>query len=122
MGGGICLACQMLDEGVDIPELSRAIVMASSENRRQYIQRRGRLLRKDKRLIDDKPPVNLIWDMMVLPNRDLLDDQDDLKFYETIIKKECLRALEFCKDAENSKDMESQINLIRNDYVSEVYE
>ena len=122
MGGGICLACQMLDEGVDIPELSRAIVMASSENTRQYIQRRGRLLRKDKRLIDDKPPVNLIWDMMVLPNRDLLDNQDDLKFYKTIIKKECLRALEFCKDAENSKDMESQINLIRNDYVSEVYE
>jgi superfamily II DNA or RNA helicase len=116
-GGGIILACQMLDEGVDIPELSRAIVMASSENSRVFIQRRGRLLRKDDRLIEDKPDVNLIWDIIVLPDLDLLENSDELEFYEKVINKECKRALEFCKDAENSKDMESKIKLLQNKYL-----
>jgi DNA phosphorothioation system restriction enzyme len=42
-----CLvAIRCLDEGVDIPETQRAFILASSSNPRQFIQRRGRLLRK----------------------------------------------------------------------------
>lgn len=57
------VAMKCLDEGVDIPPARVSIILASSGNPREYIQRRGRLLRrfpgKDKAII---------YDVMVLPN------------------------------------------------------
>jgi superfamily II DNA or RNA helicase len=44
--GGVLLAVKCLDEGIDIPRINRAIVLASSSNPREYVQRRGRILRK----------------------------------------------------------------------------
>jgi superfamily II DNA or RNA helicase len=44
--GGLLLAIKCLDEGVDIPLINGAIILASSTNPREYIQRRGRVLRK----------------------------------------------------------------------------
>jgi superfamily II DNA or RNA helicase len=118
LGGGIVLACQMLDEGVDLPELSRAIVMASSENTRQFIQRRGRLLRIDKRHIDSKPSKSLIWDMLVMPNIALLEDPSEIESYERFIKAECKRAIEFCDDADNADYMKSCIASIERRYLN----
>ena len=46
--GGIMLSIKCLDEGVDIPAADYALILASSSNRREYIQRRGRVLRIDK--------------------------------------------------------------------------
>ena len=43
--GGVLLSVRCLDEGVDIPEVSHAVILASSQNPRQYVQRRGRVLR-----------------------------------------------------------------------------
>lgn len=40
------VAIRCLDEGVDIPETRRAFILASSSNPRQFIQRRGRVLRR----------------------------------------------------------------------------
>ena len=45
--GGILLAIKCLDEGVDIPSATHALILASSQNPREYIQRRGRVLRTD---------------------------------------------------------------------------
>jgi len=42
----ILVAIRCLDEGVDIPQTSEAIFLASTTNPRQFIQRRGRILRK----------------------------------------------------------------------------
>lgn len=44
--GGLLLAVKCLDEGVDIPLIGAAIILASSTNPREYIQRRGRVLRR----------------------------------------------------------------------------
>jgi superfamily II DNA or RNA helicase len=44
--GGVMLAVKCLDEGVDLPRVNKAIIMASSTNPREYIQRRGRVLRR----------------------------------------------------------------------------
>lgn len=48
---------RVLDEGIDVPACSQAFIMASSRNERQYIQRRGRVLRrapnKEKAIIYD---------------------------------------------------------------------
>ncbi len=42
----VLVAIDCLDEGVDIPAVDAAIILASSTNDRQFIQRRGRVLRK----------------------------------------------------------------------------
>ena len=44
--GGVLLAIKCLDEGVDIPMINRALILASSTNPREYVQRRGRVLRR----------------------------------------------------------------------------
>ncbi len=44
--GGVLLAIRCLDEGVDIPLINKAIIVSSSQSRREFIQRRGRVLRK----------------------------------------------------------------------------
>jgi len=43
--GGIVVAIRCLDEGVDIPSVNRALIVASSTVEREYVQRRGRVLR-----------------------------------------------------------------------------
>jgi len=40
--GGIVVSIRCLDEGIDIPAVSHALILASSKNPREYIQRRGR--------------------------------------------------------------------------------
>jgi len=84
--GGVMLAIKCLDEGVDIPEINRALILASSTNPREYIQRRGRVLRArpDKYSAD-------IYDVLVLnENGQLLSSG------------EAARALEFAEEAQNS--------------------
>jgi superfamily II DNA or RNA helicase len=43
--GGVLVSIRCLDEGVDIPAVDHALVLASATNPREYIQRRGRVLR-----------------------------------------------------------------------------
>ena len=63
--GGILLAILCLDEGVNIPAISHGIILASSNNPRQFIQRRGRLLRLHEGKI-----LAYIWDVVVVPRSD----------------------------------------------------
>jgi superfamily II DNA or RNA helicase len=79
--GGIMLAIKCLDEGVDIPQINKAIILASSSNPREYIQRRGRVLRKTENKYEAK-----IWDILVTK-------QDG----KLISVSEAIRALEFAK-------------------------
>lgn len=44
--GGLIIAIRCLDEGVDIPAINKAAILSSSQSPREFIQRRGRLLRK----------------------------------------------------------------------------
>jgi superfamily II DNA or RNA helicase len=46
LNGGVMLSISCLDEGVDIPRISHALILASSSSRREFIQRRGRVLRQ----------------------------------------------------------------------------
>lgn len=43
--GGVLVSIKCLDEGVDIPSTTHALILASSQNPREFIQRRGRILR-----------------------------------------------------------------------------
>lgn len=44
----VLVAIKCLDEGIDIPSACRGILMASSTNPREYVQRIGRIIRQDK--------------------------------------------------------------------------
>ena len=46
INGGILVSVRCLDEGVDLPAVSHALILASSRNPREFIQRRGRILRR----------------------------------------------------------------------------
>lgn len=92
------VAMKCLDEGVDIPSAKNAIIMASTSNPREYIQRRGRILRKSK-----GKDAAFIYDMIVAPNiRKLSLTPEERNIERNIFEKEALRYREFAKDAENS--------------------
>jgi superfamily II DNA or RNA helicase len=59
--GGIVLAIKCLDEGIDIPIINRAIILSSSTNPREYIQRRGRVLRRHPNKTSAQ-----IWDLITV--------------------------------------------------------
>jgi len=66
--GGILLAIKCLDEGVDIPEIDHALILASSNNPREYVQRRGRILRTSP----NKFSAELIDTLVTRPDGTLL--------------------------------------------------
>ena len=63
MNGGIVVSIRCLDEGVDIPSVTHALILASSKNPREFVQRRGRVLRR----FQGKSVAN-IHDVLVLPS------------------------------------------------------
>ena len=52
-----------LDEGINIPSIKSALILSSNDNYREFVQRRGRILRqyKDKKIAH-------IYDVIVLPS------------------------------------------------------
>jgi DNA phosphorothioation system restriction enzyme len=88
------VAIRCLDEGVDIPATKTAVIIASSSNPRQFIQRRGRILRPHP----GKERAT-IFDMIVLPP-DL--ERKTLEVERNLLKKELLRFVEFADLADNS--------------------
>lgn len=89
--GGILLAIKCLDEGVDIPRIDHALVLASSSTRREFIQRRGRILRR----ADRKYQAEI---------HDLLVDAEGFEdaASATFLRNEVARAREFASSARDS--------------------
>jgi superfamily II DNA or RNA helicase len=63
----VLVAMRCLDEGVDVPPARRAILMASSGNPREYIQRIGRVIRRHPGKTEAS-----IHDVVVTPSLELL--------------------------------------------------
>ncbi|QWD11443.1 DEAD/DEAH box helicase family protein [Polynucleobacter paneuropaeus] len=91
MQGGVLVSIRCLDEGVDIPSISHALILASSQNPRQFIQRRGRVLRKHPSKTFAK-----IYDAIVVPTS--MEDEPE-QF--SLLKSELTRAYEFSSNALN---------------------
>lgn len=84
------VAIRVLDEGIDVPGIKTAFLMASTSNNRQYIQRRGRILRKQ-----EGKDYAVIYDFIIKspePNKSLL-------------QKEIRRIVEIGKDCMNKEDV-----------------
>ena len=97
------VAIRCLDEGVDIPAVQTAVILASTGNPRQFIQRRGRILRPHP----GKQRATL-FDMIVLPP-DL--GRETLEVERNLLKKELRRFLEFADLADNAG--EARIKLLQ---------
>ena len=87
----VLIGIKCLDEGVDVPSTKTAILMASTLNSRQHIQRRGRVLRKSpgKEFAD-------IYDLIVFPNI-----KNEPEYIKRILKNEELRYDEYANLAYN---------------------
>jgi superfamily II DNA or RNA helicase len=84
----VLTSMRCLDEGVDVPQAKIGYILASSTNPRQFIQRRGRLLR---------PAANkkfaVIYDYLVIPPP--LGPGAGDRAERQLVKRELARALEF---------------------------
>ena len=90
------VAIRCLDEGIDVPACSTAYILASSIDPRQFVQRRGRILRrspgKEQALIHDF--------IVVLPQ----GYEDGSDYAKRLIKSELGRVAEFSSLSENRSE------------------
>ena len=101
------VAIKCLDEGVNIPGIRVAFILASTTNPKEYIQRRGRVLRKAA-----NKPFAEIYDFVTLPRP--LDAVSGLtveqaKRDKTLVKNELARIKEFGRLAMNSMEANNLI-------------
>lgn len=110
----VLIAIKCLDEGVNIPKIKTAFILASTTNPKEYIQRRGRVLR----LADGKEYAE-IYDFITLPYG--IEEVTSLtaaqvKRNSTLVKNELRRAKEFSRIAVNMVESASLIDVIKDAY------
>ncbi len=107
------VAIKCLDEGVNIPSIKIAFILASSTNPKEYIQRRGRVLRKAA-----NKPYAIIYDFITLPTPlDYVNAESDFaKMDRSLIRKELMRMQEFGEIAINSSKTDALIKTILEKY------
>jgi len=110
LDGVVAIRC--LDEGIDLPELRMGFLLASSTNPRQFVQRRGRLLRN----APGKTRA-VIYDFIVRPP-DLGGGLDDEAFNleRAFFQRELRRIVEFCRMAENGPEALHALRELRLNY------
>lgn len=108
------VAIRCLDEGVNIPAIRRAFILASTTNPKEYIQRRGRVLR----LYEGKEFAH-IYDFLTLPRQlgkvHYWTDQQR-KMVLSLVEKELKRATEFARLADNMPIAQKVIDEIKQAY------
>ena len=116
----IITAIKCLDEGVNIPAIKTAYILASSTNPREYVQRRGRVLRT----FDGKDYAE-IYDFITLPRH--LDEAQHIERGALIsdiglVKRELARIMDFAETASNYSeiyDIIEEINDVYGDIITE---
>ena len=103
---GCITAVKCLDEGVDVPAVETGIFMASSGNPKQFVQRRGRILRKNK--MTNKESAK-IYDILVSPPIPA-EGVDSSLNEKKLIAKELLRHKQFAEISENKYEAFERIS------------
>jgi superfamily II DNA or RNA helicase len=104
----VLTSMKCLDEGVDVPRSELAIFCASTGNPRQFIQRRGRVLRLHK----DKIHAT-IHDLVVVPE---VSDESTFEMEKGLVKKELERVVDFANLAMNKTDTYEKLKSILDYY------
>lgn len=87
-------AIRCLDEGINIPSIKSALILSSNDDYREFVQRRGRILR----LYDGKESA-VIYDVVVLPSNEMTE----------WAKIELRRFREYAKLSLNHEEKESEL-------------
>lgn len=96
-------AMKCLDEGVDVPATRQAFFVASTTNPREFIQRRGRILRKSK-----GKKYAEIYDFIIIPNSNEMDNKEA----KSLVKHEIPRFHEFAQYSLNKYEAQGIIEPI----------
>jgi superfamily II DNA or RNA helicase len=109
----VLVAIRCLDEGVNIPGIKTAFILASSTNPKEYVQRRGRVLRTAPGKQFAK-----IYDFITLPRNlnDALPPNANLNSEYSLIRREYERMEDFARFAENSSEVVKLQNQISDYY------
>ena len=105
----VLTSMKCLDEGVDVPRSELAIFCASTGNPRQFIQRRGRILRKHP----DKH-IAIIHDLVVAPEFDSAEENYNME--RNLLKGELQRVKDFAGLSENPAFAYTELEEITNYY------
>jgi superfamily II DNA or RNA helicase len=100
----LLLSCKCLDEGVDIPDAESAILMANTQSTREFIQRRGRLLRP----AEGKKEAS-IYDILTLPCEGIEEVSNLTKIEKRILIAELRRIKLFAKSSTNIDEAQTII-------------
>lgn len=92
----VIVAIKCMDEGIDIPSARCGIIMASSTNPREYVQRIGRIIRQD-----GHKSFATLYDMVVEPEHDVIQDDDLKKIEKKVYEKEMARISDLSEEAIN---------------------
>ena len=106
-----------LDEGIDIPRAETAIFCSSTGNPRQFIQRRGRILRKhpEKRFA-------YIHDLVVIPDyQEEMGKDGTYEVERNLTRKELERVMYFASLSKNPYHTEEVFDDICNHYGLNLY-
>ena len=107
------VAIKCLDEGVNIPSIRTAFILASTTNPKEYIQRRGRVLR-----LAPNKPYAVIYDFVTLlhPINEVDPFGSDYSCGRALAKRELSRIKEFGRISLNSRDSDMLINDLEETY------
>ena len=111
----VILGINMLDEGWDCPEVKNCILMASSGNEKQYVQRRGRVLRTFDGTYADGSMKEFaeIYDLCVMPDIPPNSDEEVRDMELNLAKKELSRMELMAETAKNNDECEKFISDIK---------
>ena len=110
----VITAIKCLDEGVDIPNIQTAFILASSRNPKEFIQRRGRVLRK----APGKDRA-VIYDFVTLPRPINMIRFGDFESDRALVIGELARMYEFGRNSINVRVADEIINTIKQSYYIE---
>lgn len=102
------VAIKCLDEGINIPSIEKAYILASTSNYKEYVQRRGRVLRKSYGKI-----IAEIHDFVVIPRhfkKYNCPSEYNFKIEKSLVKSELRRVEEYNLLAENKNRNILKIN------------
>lgn len=110
----VLTSMKCLDEGVDVPRSELAIFCASTGNPRQFIQRRGRVLRKhpDKYMAE-------IHDLVVAPEVSVTSAS--YKMEQSLLKGELMRVKNFSMLSENPSYSQMELKAVMEHYGLNMY-
>ncbi len=100
------VAIKCLDEGIDIPSADTAIIMSSSTNPREYVQRTGRVIRQAK-----GKKRAFIYDFVLEPELHRIKDPALAGLERKIFEKEMVRVKDMSSNSINNADVLVELNM-----------